>query len=338
MIPNVLPYYYPTTVVFVDDDRAFLENLTIGLEGDFASVIFDQPADALAFIEAGPKVRSHDMVLAAHPEVPDGVDRALTDRMVTVELSKIPELVYQPKRFEELSVVVVDYAMPGLNGLEFCERLGNAPVRKILLTGKADEKTAVQAFNAGIIDRFIVKSDPKALTLVSDNAKALQASRFEESAEVIVRALGAAAPGFLKDRRFAELFAELGRRTNAVEYYLAADAPGMLLVDSEGVPTLCVALTAQDLRAHWEIARDQDAPAELLAALEGHAKVPFFWQGEGFYGPECTDWRAALHPAEILEGAETYYYALIASPPNVDAGRIYAYDRYLEVLDAAREG
>ena len=36
MIPKVLPYYYPTTVVFVDDDRAFLENLVIGLEGDLA--------------------------------------------------------------------------------------------------------------------------------------------------------------------------------------------------------------------------------------------------------------------------------------------------------------
>ncbi len=337
MIPKVLPYYYPTTVVFVDDDRAFLENLVIGLEGDLASVIFDSPVDAIAFIEAGAKMRSHNLVLAAHPEVPDGVDRALTDRMVTVELSKIPELVYQQKRFEELTVVVVDYAMPGLNGLEFCERLGDTPVRKILLTGKADEKTAVQAFNAGIIDRFIVKSDPRALTLVGDNAKALQASRFEETAEMIVRALGAAAPGFLKDRRFAELFAELGRRTAAVEYYLVADAPGMLLVDGEGKPTLCVAVTAQDLRAHWEIARDQDAPAELLTALESRTKVPLFWQNEGFYGPRCTDWRAALHPAETFEGAETYYYALLPSPPNVDAGRIYAYDRYLEVLDAARD-
>ena len=129
MIPKILPYYYPTTVVFVDDDRAFLENLVIGLEGDLASVIFDSPVDALAFIEAGAKVRPHDLVLAAHPEVPDGVDRALTDRMVTVELSKIPELVYRPKRFDELTVVVVDYAMPGLNGLEFCERLGDTPVR-----------------------------------------------------------------------------------------------------------------------------------------------------------------------------------------------------------------
>ena len=128
----------------------------------------------------------------------------------------------------------------------------------------------------------------------------------------------------------------LGRRQTGDKRLVVSKS--MLLVDSEGVPTLCVALTAQDLRAHWEIARDQDAPAELLAALEGHAKVPFFWQGEGFYGPECTDWRAALHPAEVLEGAETYYYALIASPPNVDAERIYAYDRYLEVLDAAREG
>ena len=336
-MPKVLPYCYPTTVVFVDDDKAFLQNLVIGLDDDLASVIFESPIAALAYIEAAANVRGHEVVLAAHREIPDGVDRALADRMITVELSKIPQLVYDPKRFEELSVVVVDYAMPGLSGLEFCERLADLPIRKILLTGKADEKTAVQAFNAGIIDRFIVKNDPNALGLVGENAKALQARQFELNAEVIVRALGGQAPGFLRDPKFAELFAEVRQRCRAVEYYLAADASGMLLVDGEGRPTLCTALTAQDLRAHWEIARDQDAPAELLAALEARTVVPYFWQSEGFYDPGCADWRACLHPAETFEGAETYYYALIAAPPNVDPARIYPYERYLEALDAGRD-
>ncbi len=332
----LLPYRYPTTVLFVDDDRVFLQSLSVGLDDNLAAAIFDSPFKALDFIArqaAAPRL--HEALLAGRRGQPDGIEPALSDRLVTIELSKIAAAVYDPSRFEEVSVVVVDYAMPGLNGLEFCERIASRAVHKILLTGKADEKTAVEAFNRGIIDRFIVKSDPAALELVNSNIAALETRHFADISETIMGTLGSQAPGFLHDAGFAALFDEIRRRRGVVEYYLAGDCGGFLMLDAEGRCGLLRVLDDQDMRGQWEIARDQDAPSELLEALASRCMVPYFWQSEGFYSPGLDDWRAYLHPAEMLEGETRYYYAVVDDPPEIDGGRVYAYERYLEAIHAS---
>ena len=58
-------------------------------------------------------------------------------------------------------VAVMDVAMPELNGMEFCRRITDPSIRKIVLTGKADEHVAVKSFNEGLIDRFIRRIHPR---------------------------------------------------------------------------------------------------------------------------------------------------------------------------------
>lgn len=339
MQARLFAYRYPTTTLFVDDDRVFLQNLSVGLDDDLAAMIMDSPRRALDFItdHAG-QPSLHETFLAAYRDFPDGIEPALTDRVVTVELSKIAEAVYQPDRFEEISVLVIDYAMPGLTGLEVCEQIDGLPIAKILLTGKADEKTAVEAFNRGIIDRFIVKSDPNALALVNQNIAVLQERHFEQASDTILRTLGNQAPRFMTDDKFAELFAEIRGRHAAVEYYLAPDAAGFLMFDADGRATLLKVLGETDLRGQWEIAGDQGAPADLVEALKSRKVVPHFWRSGGFYAPDMGDWRDFVHPAETFQGAEIYHYALLKDPPGVESGRVYAFEHYLEKLDASRDG
>ena len=70
--------------------------------------------------------------------------------------------IYNKERFGETSVVVVDFAMPQMNGEEFCRKLGQLKgnsVKIIMLTGEADEEMAVRLFNAGVIDKFLRKGN-----------------------------------------------------------------------------------------------------------------------------------------------------------------------------------
>jgi CheY-like chemotaxis protein len=46
-------------------------------------------------------------------------------------------------------VLVVDYSMPQMNGVEVCEALRHLPCKKILFTGAADEKVAVERLQSG---------------------------------------------------------------------------------------------------------------------------------------------------------------------------------------------
>ena len=74
--------------------------------------------------------------------------------------------------------MVVDYSMPEVDGIQFLTSIRNANCMKILLTGIADEREAVAAFNAGLIDCYLKKTDvemARKLASALDDAK--QAAR-----------------------------------------------------------------------------------------------------------------------------------------------------------------
>ena len=63
-------------------------------------------------------------------------------------------------RYRLAKTCVVDFAMPGTDGLKVLNTLLDWPGSRILLTGQADEQIAIQAFNGGLIDQFIAKQMP----------------------------------------------------------------------------------------------------------------------------------------------------------------------------------
>lgn len=70
------------------------------------------------------------------------------------------------------SVVVTDYCMPGMNGIEFLKRVRQAAPEtvRMLLTGSADLDAAIQAVNQGNIYRFLTKPcSPEQLTEALDS-------------------------------------------------------------------------------------------------------------------------------------------------------------------------
>ena len=60
------------------------------------------------------------------------------------------------------AVVVSDFAMPGMNGIEFLNRVRTVSAKsvRILLTGFADAETAIRAVNQGAVFRFLTKPCP----------------------------------------------------------------------------------------------------------------------------------------------------------------------------------
>jgi response regulator RpfG family c-di-GMP phosphodiesterase len=66
------------------------------------------------------------------------------------------------KDFPRLAVIVSDYHMPGMNGIEFFEQARKVypDVSRIILTGVGDLNMAVKAVNRGSIFRFLLKPSP----------------------------------------------------------------------------------------------------------------------------------------------------------------------------------
>jgi CheY-like chemotaxis protein len=165
----------------------------------------------------------------------------------------------QQHRYGLPSIAVVDYAMPAATGLEVLKVSPPWPPYRVLLTGKADEHTAIAAFNEGLIDRYVTKQSPD---LVQNLVAALRQHYnapmdFHEGIwrNVLRRSQALA----LQDREVQSPLRDWLKRLEAVEYVVMPEPFGLLALDSSGF-------------THWfqfEMYKDLKAAVDL-AAVAGH--------------------------------------------------------------------
>ncbi len=328
--------YYPTTVIFVDDSKDFLMNFSLQFDPNLAYQLFTSPLQALKVMTKQHVSQLDQKCLSQYAEAPGC---PTTTQTINIDIAAIHREVYDAQRFSETSVVVVDFAMPDINGLEFCEKLKNYPVKKILLTGQADAEIAISAFNNGIIDRFILKSDPNVIDKVNSAIGELQQHYFQEKSDFMVKALAIDSPNFLQDPAFYSLFCELCKKNDIVEYYLTENTGTFLLLSATGHAHWLIVCTEQDIKMFYDLGHDINAPTEVLERLKSYEYIPHFWQTDRYYEIDPIEWDSFLYYAKKLVGRETYYYALVENPAisNLDAEGILSYNTYLENLDRQLE-
>jgi hypothetical protein len=188
---------------------------------------------------------------------------------------------------------------------------------------------AVEAFNSGLIDRYLKKGDPEAMDRLGLEITALERQFFLEKSKIMRTQLIRSGFDFLTDEAFVRLVQALMRRHGFVEHYAFPDPTGILFFDSDGVPKLMVMETHVGYVSHQEAAEGYDAPADLQEALREHSVVPFFWRSGGMYNQGLGDWRAHVAPANICEGKETYYWAMFDLPPELFSAPVYPYRQFL---------
>lgn len=308
------PYFHPTTACFVDDNESFMAGLALVLPEHMNSFAFFDPTAALAYVNQPQEMPTlADRCFSAHSSAERQLFR-LDTNLIEHEINIV-------RRFNRLSVVIVDYSMPTLNGLEFCEQVRDPHVGKVLLTGVADEKMAVEAFNAGIIDRFISKSHPLASEHISEYSRDMQHAYFRAQTEQMRKTLALAGPVFLDDEAVTDWVRRLLRRKNFCEYYMVSEPPGLLLVTPAGQLQQLVILSGAQCDAQADYAAAQGAPASVVARLRNHSHVGFFMEDPAAYTTDPTTgdaypWQELLHRATTLGSREhPWYAALVGEPP-----------------------
>lgn len=332
----IQPFYFPTTVAFVDDSLPFLSNLSLQLDSRLAFRMFHSPFSALVALNSTSAVPP--MVESFFSLYRHRGDTSYAHHVIDVSLDRIHREVHNDRRFENVSVVVVDYDMPEINGIEFCRSLKNPAIKKILLTGKADEQVAVRAFNEKVIDRFIRKQDENAMDLINRAINELQQEYFHQIEHMLSEALAVGSHMFLRDQEFGRRFDEIRTQLGIVEHYLSCTPDGILMLDMTGVAHLLIVQTEEMIQGGYEIAYDQDAPEELLEQLRSGRLIPYFSKTDGNYSPIYEDWEACLHPATEFKGNAWYLYTVVKNPDAFNLSYVVTYADYLDRLDQeARE-
>jgi CheY-like chemotaxis protein len=306
-------YQHPSLTVLVDESEAFLARLQFELGAAVTSKAFSDPRRALAWLRREHAATPREQLLSA--AVCDGA--CMHPHCVTLAVDRIFRIGFRPQRFMLPSVLVVDYNMPKMNGVEFCEALAGLPCKKILLTGAADQRAALDAFNRGLIDRAIVKSDGDALDQLTSAIALLQEQYFSELSDALRALLELHSFSFIGDPAVAQLVQEVILQHGIVEHYLYPQPSGLLLFDAHGRARLLVIETANGMDTHHEVARDNGAPPSLLDAIDARCIIPFFRNGDGMYADTVGErWYRFCAPARVCQGAQPYFWALFDLGPH----------------------
>ncbi len=108
------------------------------------------------------------LVLEDEPEVRQALARDLAGLadVVRIELAEdVPDarqvLAEIADDGDRLALVLADHRLPGTTGVDFLVELGDGTgstaVRKVLVTGQADQQDTIRAINQGGLDHFIAK-------------------------------------------------------------------------------------------------------------------------------------------------------------------------------------
>jgi CheY-like chemotaxis protein len=140
----------PGSILFLDDDTDYLEMLGMVIPAHIQVELFSRPAGFARRMAQEPERWEADAQRQLQM-----IDRWRNGHPL------LPQILRywsgQPERHRLVQSCVVDYAMPGTDGLAVLNTLLDWPGSRVLLTGQADEQIAVKAFNSGLIDQFVPK-------------------------------------------------------------------------------------------------------------------------------------------------------------------------------------
>lgn len=297
--------YYPTSVVFIDDSVSFLSAMELAFAPRFSCLTFSDPIRALNHANNLNNVNWNAHIKEDYNYYSD------SEQFVQNTLNASEKHLANSNRYNEISIVVIDYDMPEMDGLEFCRNLKNPNIKKILLTGQVTTEDAIRAFNDNVIDYYVSKSDEDLVNHLVRAIQNLQNRYFIDiSSYIKIRAIDNKKSLF-NDPKLSEYFSKIITEHNIKEYYFSTNPPHYRLKTHDDKTYTLLVYSRYDLNEQIRIIKEEAGPAWLLEGLKSASCVPYFRSKDGFYDQEAFDPENTLYPADIVKGNEIYYCALI---------------------------
>ena len=222
----------PSRLVFLDDDTFFLQVLKVALPQLWRADLFLDSKACLVHLKANGQSLIQDFY--AQQSL---LEKSKEDSQSGHSL--IPSIVKywhkNPSRYNLVHLATFDYGMPGLNGLDAFEQIGNWPGRRVLLTGQADDKLAVSAFNKGLIHQFIAKQGGDLRQSLLYQLPSLLTQPLSQYQTLWMQSLTIKQQRWLSELSVIESLNNWLQQTEWVEYVVTNAPFGLLGADAAGV-------------------------------------------------------------------------------------------------------
>lgn len=302
-------FYYPSTIVWADDDALFLNAAALLFDENYPMKTFINPKDCLKFFEAYSSPLSDISFLkgCVEHEYYHTVDHSPVDFNVPA----LSVLESHSSKNQEVSVIILDYNMPEMSGIELFEKLRHIPAKKILLTGEANHHNAISAFNNNIIDRFIRKDSPTIATEIKEYVSSLMQQYFRERTQPLLSHLEADYLLPLSDPKFVTFFQDWCRDNFIIEYSIIDKNGSFVVIDKEGKRSYFIVHTDRSLDAFVDLHDDVSEAKDFLGMVVKREGIPFFGVGKEAWEFVVKKWEKYFFVSKVFNGREKYYWTLI---------------------------
>lgn len=298
-------FYFKTKIILADDNKLFLNALNNKLSKRYQVNSFSDPYIAIDYITSN---YEENLITSASNFVAEAINEEDDNsNYYSVQFSKIERLVDNPRKNNTISVIIVDYSMPLMNGTEFCEKIAHLPILKIMLTGHADFNIAIDAFNRGIIDRFLIKDSTNMYESITEGIDIMQNKFFEKLSSPLLNCLPVNKNTLINSYEYKQHFRDIVRQLKVIEYYMLDALGSYLIITDQGVRYYFVVLLDKQLDEFIDIAENSHATPDLFKKIKNKTHAPILLKEEDYKIP-VSNWNTILHP---LEKANEYYYCLI---------------------------
>lgn len=327
MAQEIMPCLsFPTSVVFVDDDAKYLQQMGAIIRRQFPCVLYRDPKEALKFFKEVYRFDpfTNRCMVEAEDIFPD-------HRIIDFNIRMIRKEAFNPNRSKEISVVVIDFAMPDINGGELARQLSGLPLKIVLLTGEADAQTAVNLFNEGVIHSYIRKDNPHLKTLLLQTIKNLQQQYFQDISKAVLDNFPSRS--WPKDLAFKTLIYQTMKENNLIEFFLVDEFGSYYFLNPQGKSSFLAIANEDMMQTYLLLTKDFDMPKKLLEGIKAKSMMPFFLTEKDF-SLAPPEWGPYMHPVQVLKGEEDYYYSYISKPDADVYGlkeKILSYDEFLRL-------
>lgn len=301
-----LPVFYcRSSIMMLDDDVLFMKALSQLLESKRSVRAFSNPSDCLLAY----KEKNDENICNQILKYDDS--SFVGDAVINVSLQKISALENHVLQQNAVSVIIVDYHMPDMNGIDFCRELNGYPVKKILLTGAASIDEAINALNEGIIDCYLTKGDGSMVDNLNKYVALLESKYYLDLTAPLMSCLEAGSPLPLTDASFIDKLNQFIFENDIVSYALIDRNGSLILRDVNEKPYYLIVHTQRSLSEFIKLNDDVPDAENYLALVEKKEKIPFFGIGRECWEFQVDEWHQHFYSAETLDGRERYYYAFL---------------------------
>lgn len=303
-------YFYPTTIFFIDDNERFLQNNILGLDPKYRYQQYIEPEIALATLvhHSAPIINETDIINPLHAI--EELDDATDPVALAVNLKPISTLQTNPDRYSKPSVIAVDYAMPSMNGLELCQKLKDNPVKKIMITGQADHRLAVEAFNAGVIDYFILKDEVDFYKKLNAAIDRLYWQYFIDQSRALFESLMHRDTFCLSNTGVQSFLKHYINEQKISEAYLIDSSGSYTVISEDGKKWNIIVKATSEMNDVAQMASLQTQNDAITEKLFSHSHMVVF-RDDSDYNLPVDAWDKLLYPCQPIDAEKRHFFTII---------------------------